>query len=995
MKNSFIAFLLIACFCWSGTFELTPEQPTLRKAALAENEERKNESYLTEMQGSFEYLTQSEYYISCQNETGDLQSPNRAQNMRFTYNADGFEAQPSVDKTALWNISFKLKGIYRDNKLLLAAAKKVEIDKNDNRLVFNQEGYDIEYINGQDGMRQNFILKQKPEGAGDLKIKMDINSNNLQLKCIDNELIGYQGGVTKYYYKDLKVWDANYQPLKASMELLGNELALIVNDQNADYPITIDPISTTVVTLLESNWVGAHFGSSVASAGDVNGDGYDDVIVGAPDYGGRAGISLGYGAAFLYYGSATGIMQSPRVSLNSNTVRQSGFGFSVSCAGDVNGDGYSDVIVGHLYYSNGQSSEGGAHIYLGSAGGISTNAATVVQSNQEFATMGWSVACAGDVNGDGFDDIIVGAKLYENGQFNEGAAFIYHGSASGIINTVAAIVESNQANAEMGNSVAGAGDVNGDGYSDVVVGVDKYDNGQTDEGAAFVFLGSASGISTTAAAMVESNQAGAYMGISVAGAGDVNDDGYSDVIVAARNYSNGQINEGAAFIYHGSAGGINTSAASVFESNTDYGYLGSVAGAGDVNNDGYSDVIIGTPGYNNGQSAEGAAFLYHGSAVGVDVSRSVVVESNKANARMGNSVASAGDVNGDGFSDVIVGASWYTNGQNQEGAAFLYHGITDVCPPITWYLDADNDGWYINTISSCTSPGTGWRNTIPSGGSGDCNDNNPAINPSAIEVVDGIDNNCDGKIDYDDPTCPTIWYRDSDGDGFGRGSITRLSCGKPYNYVSVAGDCNDNNPNIFPGAPELGDGFDNDCDGEVDEGLDCRKLWYKDADGDGIGRNSVTRFSCVPLGSNWVLIGGDCKDNDPDVYPGAAEICDGKNNDCNAATQEDCSIIITSNISAKPAAKINVFDIETLHVNLWPNPARNELIVSLNGLTPNQKLEMIMLTADGRAVQSQSIIPVSKDQQLRLDVSGLSNGYYLLRISQEKLMQTKKVMIVR
>jgi hypothetical protein len=113
-------------------------------------------------------------------------------------------------------------------------------------------------------------------------------------------------------------------------------------------------------------------------------------------------------------------------------------------------------------------------------------------------------------------------------------------------------------------------------------------------------------------------------------------------------------------------------------------------------------------------------------------------------------------------------------------------------------------------------------------------------------------------------------------------------------------------------------------------------------------------------------------------------------NDCDGKIDEDCVPITGIQQSAKT-------DVATgaLIISLWPNPARSELMVSLNGITPNQKLEMVMLTADGRAVHSQSIMPLSHDQQVWLDVKGLATGYYLLRISQQKLMQTKKVMIVR
>jgi hypothetical protein len=306
---------------------------------------------------------------------------------------------------------------------------------------------------------------------------------------------------------------------------------------------------------------------------------------------------------------------------------------------------------------------------------------------------GGTVAGAGDVNGDGYADVLVGAEEYDAGQTNEGAVFVFLGSASGIASghpgTAAAQLESNQAGALFGTAISGAGDVNGDGYADVIIGAQLYDNGQSDEGAAFVFHGSASGIPSgnpgTANTLLEGNQAilladfPPFAG-AVAGAGDVNGDGYADVIVGGEGYTNGQIREGAAFVFHGSASGVangNPGTANAFiESNlAGTGLGGRVAGAGDVNGDGYADVIVSAEGFDNGQTDEGGVWIFHGSAGGIvgtsPGSAATQLEGNQASSLFGGSVAGAGDVNGDGYSDVIFGADAYDPTGLRRGGADL------------------------------------------------------------------------------------------------------------------------------------------------------------------------------------------------------------------------------------------------------------------------------------------------------------------------------------
>ncbi len=166
---------------------------------------------------------------------------------------------------------------------------------------------------------------------------------------------------------------------------------------------------------------------------------------------------------------------------------------------------------------------------------------------------------------------------------------------------------------------------------------------------------------------------------------------------------------------------------------------------------------------------------------------------------------------------------------------------------------------------------------------GDCDDLDDRVGPDVVESCDGIDNDCDGSIDEADAVDATVWYADSDGDGFGDAATALRSCSPPAGYLVDATDCDDDNAESHPGAAEECDGVDNDCDGTVDGGrpIDAT-VWYADADGDGFGDPERASTSCeVPMGS--VAEAGDCNDADADTHPGAEETCDGLDNDCDGA----------------------------------------------------------------------------------------------------------------
>jgi len=591
-------------------------------------------------------------------------------------------------------------------------------------------------------------------------------------------------------------------------------------------------------------------GTSLSGGGDVDGDGYDDLLIGAP---GNADGGAEAGQTYLILGGAAGwFMDVDLATADGSFVgeaAQDRSGYSVAIAGDVNGDGYDDVLIGALDNDAGGAEAGQSYLLFGGAGGwaLGTDLATADASfwGESVAdNAGTVVAAAGDVDGDGYDDFLISAPRSDAALPDAGQVYLMRGRATGWIQDIHLSVADasywgETAGDLAGTAVAAAGDVNGDGYDDLLVGAPYNEEpGWQEAGQAYVVLGSESlsvGVSlgdADASFWAESQWSKA--GMALAGLGDTDGDGYSDLLVAAPFNAEAAIAAGQTYVIYGEAPPCT-----------------------DVDGDGY-----GSPGTPN--CAAGAdedcddadAAIYPGAAEdpcdGID-------------SDCDGTVDELGDADGDGFSPC--------QGDCDDADAFAYPGASEICdgvdnncngsmPPGEY--DEDLDGQMV-----CE---------------GDCDDTDPDVFDGASEVCDGVDNNCDGAVldgeteDLDadgwmgcadcDDTDAALNHDDLDGDG----------------YSTCDDDCNDLNPLLTPEDAD-GDGY-SFCDGDCNDQL--ADLNPEDADGDGY---SSCDDDCDdddpflnPIDSDadgFSSCQGDCADNEPAAHPMAIEDCgDGIDNDC-------------------------------------------------------------------------------------------------------------------
>jgi len=399
-------------------------------------------------------------------------------------------------------------------------------------------------------------------------------------------------------------------------------------------------------------------GTSVSAAGDINGDGLGDLIIGAAN----APNGSASGSSYVVFGSSTDFASSINLStLNGSTgFRLDGVatydfsGHSVSAAGDINGDGLGDLIIGAFGADpNGNLRSGSSYVVFGSSAGFapSINLGTLDGSTgfrldgvASGDYSGYSVSAAGDINGDGIDDLIVGAALADpNGNSDSGSSYVVFGSSSGFVSSINLStlngstgfrLDGAAVNDQSGQSVSGAGDINGDGIADLIIGAAFADpNGNGNSGSGYVVFGSSGGFASIINLSTLNGNTGFrldgvtsydYSGRAVSAAGDINGDGISDLIVGAYLADpNFNTEAGSSYVVFGNRGGFPSSInLSTLNGSTGFRLDGvaaldfsgnSVSAAGDINGDSIADLIIGAKGTDpNGNSSSGSSYVVFG-----------------------------------------------------------------------------------------------------------------------------------------------------------------------------------------------------------------------------------------------------------------------------------------------------------------------------------------------------------------------------------------------
>ncbi len=618
---------------------------------------------------------QGEYQVSWLAGDAAYLANNQAQDLNANFLPAGIRVFPQSEADPRWQLGMRLTGWgYLGSVQSLAPGEMVV----EGARVEYQRGPLTEwYLNAENGLEQGFTLADRPAALQDgrpLVLEIEIEGDLQPVLTEDRTAVNFIGasGFTELRYGGLSAFDSLGRTLNAWLELASDpldrsvpaRLKILVEDDLASYPLLIDPLLSSPVWTAEGNQHWAKFGDSLSSSGDVNGDGYDDLIVGAHLF--DSG-QVEEGKAFVFFGSASGLSTTAGWTAETG-MDNTYFARAVGSAGDVNGDGYDDILIIGGSDNDPGYIENKAFLYLGSATGLgpngtTTNADWIAETSPTNSQFYFLMNRPGDFNGDGFDDIMIATLS---------TVFAWYGGLTGMgdTGTPANADWTASAGAGFGHDLGSLGDLTGDGYDDAIIG--------SMEGAiVHVYSGSSGGLLSTPTWTATGTN---YFGLSVSG-GDVNGDGYADALIGDPSGMGRAASSGLVYAWYGSAAGLGDPGT---PANADWSESGKDQGSrlgydmqvvGDVDGDGFDDVVAGMP---NGNTFWGGMQFYHGSPDGLIHPPSWSVQGAKYNDKYGEVVAPAGDVNGDGYADVAVSAVEFSSdtGYNNEyeGRVYVYPG---------------------------------------------------------------------------------------------------------------------------------------------------------------------------------------------------------------------------------------------------------------------------------------------------------------------------------
>jgi hypothetical protein len=563
------------------------------------------------MNAIFAFIEDSEYEIRKRGE-GIYTAANRAENLRFNLTGNRFGIEPrdfGEGRAKPWEATIEFEGASKGERSVSALNPSWKVDRK--RGEASAPGITIEYWNGKEGLRQNFWVLAPPDGNEPLTLNLKVQSRELRFEVVNDEVLFFDRNNTEVMaYSDLNVWDANEQRLGAAMVPLGaGRFAIVVDDSTAVYPILVDPVANV------KGWTdtesGSQFGYAVAGWSH-----YDAmrVLVGAPYY--DTGLP-GAGKVFAYVGN---ILPSSPTWTKEGDQGYSRFGASVAWDDRNFTDDLSlgDIAIGTPGYDMGTYGDCGKVVVYS---GLGTSPVWSTSPPWPSAYFGHSVCWVKDMDegNPSLVELVVGAPGYDN---SKGAVYLFKGGSSP--DTVADWTVYGSINiGQLGYCVAEATGAKGNGESAVVIGAPF---GNTHQGNVYVYYKSGTTLGGTPTTITGENTAIKF-GFSVAGGydqnGPENGTSYTDIVVGAPDYSNGQSQAGKAYVFRGSSSGISTTAAWTREDNQAGVQTGWSVAMGNFNYeaDSKADLLIGSPSMDSatGKVDAGVASSYITDSTGTPV----------------------------------------------------------------------------------------------------------------------------------------------------------------------------------------------------------------------------------------------------------------------------------------------------------------------------------------------------------------------------------------